>query len=439
MITTDFIFRSNAIHNNKYDYSKVSYVNNRTPVIIICPKHGEFKQAPMVHLRGCGCVKCGIETRIHQQKIGIDKFVKLSNIIHGFEYDYSNVNYINNKTKVNIICHKHGEFKQTPTKHLSGQGCPMCHGKIKMTKKQFIDKANIIHNDIYDYSKSCYISYDTKLCIICPIHDEFFQTPNKHLSGQGCPKCRYIKSANSNKSNESIFISKAVVKHENKYDYSKVIYNGSKQNVIIICPDHGEFMITPNNHLRGEGCPVCGRAKTKISTKMNTDKFIDKSNLKHGYKYDYSNVKYVDSTTKITIVCLKHGKFEQQPNNHLFGQGCPLCKESKLEKIINHMLTCYGICYERQKRFPWLGRLSLDFYLPKYNVAIECQGKQHFGIGGWNDVNNFKNTIKRDNKKNELCALNGVTVKYFSNLMINYPYFVYEDVDDLIHDIIQNI
>ena len=188
--TEDFIKKAKEIHGNKYDYSKVDYKNNSTKVCIICHEkdklgneHGEFWQTPANHLSGHGCPKCD------GKGFTWGYYLKLCSLIHNNKYDYSKVNYINNTSKICIICPKHGEFWMTITNHLRGQGCPKCAGTKKSSTKEFIEKARKVHGDKYDYSKVEYINNKTKVCIICPEHGEFWQTPNCHLSGDGCAKC----------------------------------------------------------------------------------------------------------------------------------------------------------------------------------------------------------------------------------------------------------
>jgi len=171
----DFIIKAKKIH--KYNYSKVNYKNSYTKVIIICEKHGEFLQTPKHHLNGYGCNKCVID----------NVFISKSNIIHKNKYDYSKIEYKNNKTKITIICPIHGKFSQLPLSHLKGFGCSKCSNNKKKTSKSFIKEAKKIHK--YDYSKVNYKNSHTKIIIICEKHGEFLQAPNHHLKGCGCPKC----------------------------------------------------------------------------------------------------------------------------------------------------------------------------------------------------------------------------------------------------------
>ena len=192
--TKGFIRQAKNIYKDKYDYSKVNYINSRIKITVICKKHGEFLQNPVEHLRH-GCFKCSIEERT----LTLQEFIKKAEEIHKDKYDYSKVNYINNHTKIIIICKKHGEFSQAPLHHISNHGCPKCADNIKLTTKEFIKRAQLAHHNKYDYSKVNYINSGTKIIIICKKHGEFLQTPGSHISGQGCPKCSFSISKNETK------------------------------------------------------------------------------------------------------------------------------------------------------------------------------------------------------------------------------------------------
>ena len=162
----DFIRKSQEIHGDRYDYSKVEYINNETKVCIICPEHGEFWQRPINHYHSKGCYKCGKNSMKNKQSMSYDEFIKKARKIHNNKYDYSNVVMAGANTPVNIICPQHGEFLQTPSAHINGsQGCPKC-GRISanktksLTNESFIAKAKEIHGDEYDYSKVNYINFN---------------------------------------------------------------------------------------------------------------------------------------------------------------------------------------------------------------------------------------------------------------------------------------
>ena len=360
-------------------------------------------------------------------KLTRENFIERAKKIHGDKYNYSKVEYLNNSTKVCIICPEHGEFWQTPSNHLAGKGCIKCrHVKVgnarRKTSKSFIEEAKLIHGEKYDYSKVDYIGINKKVYIICPKHGEFSQKPQVHLLGCGCPKC----AKNGVKLTQKEFLEKAKKIHGNKYDYSKVIYKNSGTKVCIICHEkdefgneHGEFWQTPDSHLRGSECLKCSK---KIVTEED---FYLRSNKIHENKYNYSKVEYINSITKVCIICPEHGKFWQTPHKHMSGQGCPKCKESKLEARVKKILEKYNIKYTQEQKFEWLKLnqpLRLDFYLPDYNIAIECQGKQHF----YENCNFSKhnkedlNLIKlRDKIKYEQCTKHGIPILYYTTEKVN--------------------
>jgi hypothetical protein len=185
-----------TIHENKYDYSKVIWKGVDIDIIVVCPIHGDFEIRPADHKRGRGCQKCSKETHIQYNKLDTDNFIEKSIQIWGNEYDYSKTKYLGTNDKVIIICNKHGEFEQMPSNHYK-YGCASC-GREK----------NVRNNKLKEQCKK-----------------DFEMKSNKI--------------------------------HNNIYDYTKSYYIDAQTKVIVICKEHGEFNVTPNNHLRGKGCPKC--------------------------------------------------------------------------------------------------------------------------------------------------------------------------------------
>jgi hypothetical protein len=214
----------------------------------------------------------------------------------------------------------------------------------KSNKEEFIEKSIDKHGNKYDYSKTVYINGKTKIIIICPTHREFSQLPAEHIrkNASGCPKCK-----GKNKTTEE-FIIEAIGVHGNTYDYSKSIYVKSNIKLTIICKVHGEFVMRPNDHLSSnQGCPKCkGKHKTTLD-------FIQEAISIHGNTYDYSKSVYSGAKMKLTIVCVTHGEFQQIPNAHLYGQGCPDCGiESRIIKqssnylqFVNKIIGVHGVKY----------------------------------------------------------------------------------------------
>lgn len=258
-----------------------------------------------------------------------------------------------------------------------------------MNTQDFIIKAKSIHGDKYDYSKTEYVNSKTKVCIICPEHGEFWQEPRHHLFGQGCKLCGYERMKEKSRNTIDFFLKRAKETHDKNYDYSKVVYKGSETPVCIICPEHGEFWMTPHQFLKGSncpkcssrckmdkqefikratkkfgdkfnysktemynfnentiitcpihgdfiikacqhlhtkhGCPKCGLEVTINSRKLNTEEFIKKANSIHNHKYIYDKTVYNKNGDEVVITCLEHGDFSQKPHKHLQGHGCPIC------------------------------------------------------------------------------------------------------------------
>ena len=410
-----FLKRSKEKHHDRYDYSKVEYKGADIPVCIICPVHGEFWQIAKNHMYGNGCPSC-----FGSPKSNSEEFIIKARAKHGNKYDYSKVEYKGNKEKVCIICPEHGEFWQTPNNHLRGHRCPKCYGTPKKSLIEFIRQAKEVHGDKYDYSKVEYKGNKENVCIICPKHGEFWQTPYYHIKGGDCPVC-----SGRQRVTEQIFLKRARKIHKDKYDYSQMNYVDAQTFIRIICPVHGEFWQKPKGHLLGYGCAKCGG-----SERLTKDEFIEKAQIIHKSKYDYSKVEYINYSTKVCIICPEHGEFWQTPNNHLYGAGCPSCPQSQLEGDMRRFLLAHNIQFEQEKGFRWLRfnkKMFLDFYLPEYKVAIECHGLQHFkpiDVFGGDEF--FKLTQKRDIEKKRLCEEHGIQILYFSNARIDYPYPVFE-------------
>jgi Zn finger protein HypA/HybF involved in hydrogenase expression len=187
----EFIILATLKHKGLYTYKNVIYVNNTTKVNIYCKKCKDyFLQIPKDHLNGRGCKYCGALKSINLRSFTKEIFIEKSKKYHLDIYDYSLVEYKNNRTNVKIICIIHGIFKQKPEHHMNGRGCPKCGNTKKLTLLEFIDKSNNIHNFKYNYSLVKYKNHKTKIEIICPKHNNFFQLAGNHVIGQGCPKCK---------------------------------------------------------------------------------------------------------------------------------------------------------------------------------------------------------------------------------------------------------
>jgi hypothetical protein len=335
--------------------------------------------------------------------------LKENNLTHLEKYDYSLVpneftttRYSN---KIKIICPEHGIFEQNTRAHLAGADCRLCIRKrITDTAESFITKAKIKHANRYDYSKVIYKNSSTHVIIVCPKHGAFIQVPGAHLSGKGCAECGKEIMMSKLKSTNEEFISKAKSKHSDKYSYDLVDYKNNVKKITITCPDHGNFLQIPSDHLSGRGCPQCAKNSFAAKMKYTNQDFIEKANCKHNFKYAYNKVNYINDKIKVIISCpvRNHGDFSQVPNQHLHGQGCPKCRESFGERFISQILDNYKIDYKREYKINGY-KYKYDFYLPKYDIYIEYHGRQHYhAIKYFGGVKALKYIKRNDKIKEEL-------------------------------------
>lgn len=274
----EFIKDSIEVHGDKYTYELLEYVNGKSKVDITCTKHGPFNIAGTKLLGGQGCQICASEKQSLNSRDTIEKFVEKAQALHGDKYDYSLVELVNDNTLVKIRCKKHDTvFNKTPSKHKSGQGCPVCARESQRDKRlhtldEFLSLARKAHGDKYDYSKVVLGTDSDIVEIICTKHNtSFWQMPASHKQGSGCPTCAIDIRSLSRKVTSAQFADNARVKHGDKYDYSRSVVDGVKTKVEIICPQHDSFWMSPSKHTGGRGCPKCswegsGYSQTKPGT-----------------------------------------------------------------------------------------------------------------------------------------------------------------------------
>jgi len=293
-----------------------------------------------------------------------------------------------------------------------------------MAKKKdtewFIEAGIAKHNGKYSYEKTIYENYKKKVCITCPIHGDFWQTPDRHLHSEGCLKCGIEKRGLKRRVSFEEFEEKSKKVHNGKYTYLKNDFQKSDIKTKIICPIHGEFLQTPDSHMQGHGCPKCKAEKLAKLRSEEFGDFIEHAKKVHKDKYNYDKTIFKDTQTKVCITCPIHGDFWQIPNSHLSGRGCPICKNSHLEEKTRNVLVNLKLKFTEQQRYDWLineKKMALDFYLPEFNVAIECQGDQHIYNRSthYNIEGRFEKRIILDKLKNRLCKKYGIPIIYIFN------------------------
>ena len=247
-----------------------------------------------------------------------DLIIKKFRDVHGDKYNYDKVDYKHNAKSVTIGCSIHGDFDMTPGNHLSGSGCRKCGTittsiKKTITKEDFIDKCNAIHNYKYGYDEMNYVKGKDVITITCPVHGPFNIVACNHSSGSGCKKCQRMMGKEE-------FITRSTLKHGGKYTYDKFIYNGTSVKGIITCGLHGDFLQSPMHHLKGHGCMKCRCEKQSEDMKYGELNTISYS--KWGIMGERS--KYFDSYKVYIVTCknddehfIKVGKTYNTVNSRL--------------------------------------------------------------------------------------------------------------------------
>lgn len=382
--TENFIEKVISKFGDNFDFSKTIYNGKRNQITLICKKHGEFSCLPLNFLKGVGCVQCFAEQQHRETMIkNIEKCKKKYNNF----YDYSHVD-LDSKNIIEIICPIHGIFHQRFKDHLSGHGCPKCayeknaeRQKIKYSYERLIKEGAEIHQNKYQYPLQDIKYFYQECSIICPIHGEFKQQINLHISSQqGCPKCGMERFIGSKK--YDIETVKKLIQDKNHPTITFDITSYEKMNLpsIFHCNVCNRDFKRPLTVFLNENstCPFCNKENNKQKRFKTTEEFIKEAKTIHGDYYDYSCTHYISSKDYVDIICPEHGKFKIEANSHLQGHGCPLhyCNTSKQEsELAQFIIECVGekevILNSKQILS---SKKELDIFLPNYNLAFEFNG-----------------------------------------------------------------
>lgn len=371
-----------------------------------------------------------------------EEVIRMCKEVHGDKYDYSITEGVQNKLgKIKYICPVHGVREQMFHNHLQGKECTEC-AKLKMritntpTKEEFLEKAKKKHNlDDYEWGDFDLLKRDEKgrVEFCCKKHGKYWDWPSNFIKGYGCHFCH-----GKSKTDEDVREELSKLHPELDFSNTKFSEHDEKYRIKVMCPKHGEQLISYYNLINGQGCYYCGRENTGIKNTKTNEEIIEIGKKLFGDEYTYEHLDTYNRTEdgKITITCRKHGDFTILPTNFYNGVGCPVCAESNLEGEMRRFLEENEINYEPFKKFDWLGKQHLDFYLTDYNVAIECQGGQHFKpVDKFGGEETFAKTVELDMKKRKLCKENGIKLFYYANYRYNFPYKVFMKKDKLLEEI----
>lgn len=374
-----------------------------------------------------------------------ETIIKNANEVHNGKYIYDNITDINNvNVKIHIVCPIHGDFYQTYWNHVHlKKGCKQC-GFIRsrqatlLKKEEFIERASLTHSDIdkYDFSGLNLEERDDKkrITIKCKEHGDFNMRPSHFMEGYGCPYC----GGYSRKDED---VRKELSKIHKDLDFSISKYSERDENyrIKVFCPTHGIRNLNYFNLKRGQGCDLCRYKKIGMKQRISYDVFIQRAENMFGkgtYIYSKDIMKNREEDGKITVTCPIHGDFKVLIHNFLTKHsGCPICKQSHLEEEVRLFLIDNNIDFIQEKTFDWLRNINplfLDFYLPQYNVAIECQGGQHFtSVEYFGGQENFEIVEYRDDLKNKLCNEHNIKILYYAHCNCPYRYKLINSLKEL--------
>lgn len=359
------------------------------------------------------------------KKLNIEDIRKKSKECHkDIEYFIPDQDFINNRSKIKILCSKCGEyFFQKINNHLNGRGCPVCFGKHKKTLEEIREESKIIHDGLYEIPDQPYQNNKSKIKILCKkCNQYFFQSTQNHLNKkQGCYHC----NGNIRLTLKNIRLKDKEL-HGDKFEIPEQEIINNRMKIKIYCKTCNIFFYRNlNSHLiknHTNYCPKCSPTK-----KLTLDIIRNRSKKIHGYQFEIPEQEFFNIKSSIKIFCKKcNQNFEQKILVHIDKRirGCPNCNKSKGEKQIEKYLKENQIEYLTQKRFEdckYILSLPFDFYLPKYNTCIEYDGELHFKpIDFFGGTKSLKEHQRNDNIKNQFCKsmnINLFRIKYDENII----------------------
>ena len=347
LTNAEWIMKAKEVHGNRYDYSLVDYRNSKTKVRITCRHHGVWEANPSLHIsHKRGCPECG-----GSRKKTTEEFAREASEVHGGKYDYSESQYINSHKKLVIKCPTHGAFQQSPTAHLSGQGCRECgttahFHTVRMESINSIQAALTEKSDgMVSLVPETFVNINEKADFVCKKHGRANRLVNSVINGvHSCLDC-YKEIGGILKYTRSDIDQVLATKLEKTitilpFEFSTV----NDTDIRLECPIHGIYEVklkTILNNDRGGRCWQCSMVDSSQTRKQAVatayegkrkefwDNYLTAFRQMHGNKFDYSKSNYIDAKTPIEIICPEHGSFYQPPDSHRIG-GCKSCANEEL-------------------------------------------------------------------------------------------------------------
>ena len=336
----------------------------------------------------------GVIAGTHLDKFAAAFWAKVKLKFESQNLSFDEKSYTKRCENVKFKCQKHGNLERQAGNLInSAFACPKCSKenprKLPSSLEEFVEAAEKVHGDLYDYPNQEFIAVSRKLRIVCKLHGEYQQTGVLHISGAGCKRCNLAKG--TLRYTTETFIEKAREVHAGRgYDYSKTEYKSGHQPIIVICPVHGEYQPEAAEHLSGSECNDCKNFGTRLTTKD----FIRRAKETHGSKYLYDKTEYVYFNEALIITCPKHGDFEQRASGHLKGSGCRRCaagsNSRKAVQWLEYMQVQTGLAIEHsgnggehyiEEIMPGKTRadIRVDGYNAETRTVFEFMGDSYHG------------------------------------------------------------
>ena len=336
-----------------------------------------------------------------RRKTAVDNFWKVVGALWPNEYDYTKFEYLGATKDTVVTCKQHGDFVTRPTYLVNGNGCPLCgREKVnaaasarKLGMAGFIAKAAQVHGDKYSYPEQEYVGNKVKVEIVCAKHGAFWQKPNSHLGGKGCPEC-----ANDKKRERNALISGLVkegllsrLKSVNaRWEYDITSFQGMAKPLRCVCPDHGEFFAWPNNLLHDAGCAQCGQVKLDAALaarRLTLEEVTQRGRAVYGDLFEYYKVEPWKHGARVFGKCKIHGTdWHQSAHDHVKYNPCGrcTCHLSRGEDAVFWLISNYTPAKQRDREI--LRPKELDIYIPSHNLAIEYCGEFWHSLGSVEEV-----------------------------------------------------
>lgn len=372
------LHRLQNIYGKKIKITVPKDARRKHKITYECIKHGLKTSTIDRLLKGSGCRDCATEASSKARSLSTEEWIEKAQAIHGKKYDYSCTLYVNAKTKVDIICPIHGQFRINPSNHISlKRGCKVCSGK---SFKNWENSNKILSHEIFlervskhkhtnlDFKNTVYRGQKNTVRVECNLHGPFDAWPSNLFQGGNCPACAASAAGKKRRLELDTLIARISNKFGKKYEIDTTSIVSASSPIKLRCKTHGWFQKTIGNLESSNGCPLCSNENSSkiraLNAMLTSQEVIDRFQKVHNFRYDYSKIKYAGIMNSVEITCFTHGSFHQSVTSHLQGKGCPKCGAERKRQA---QFLSQGDLYDRLKI------LNGDIFIYPPNLGLELR------------------------------------------------------------------